>query len=73
MQKKFDIRKIYGIDINEGIKKYLADQYAFDLNVNKWIEALDALGLRENTIVVFSSDQGANDMKVDDEVYNRVI
>lgn len=73
MQKKFDHCETYGVDINEAMQNYLADQYALDLSVKKLLEALDELGLRENTIVVFSSDQGPADIKMDDEVYNRVM
>ena len=73
MQKKFDHCETYGVDINQAMQHYLADQYALDLSVKKLLEALDELGLRENTIVVFSSDQGPADIKMDDEVYNRVM
>lgn len=73
MQIKFEHCDTYGIDINESMRNYLADIYALDLSVKKLLEALDELGLRENTIVVFSSDQGPGDIKMDDEVYNRVM
>tara|TARA_B110000008_G_scaffold231878_1_gene235214 strand:- start:3538 stop:4134 length:597 start_codon:yes stop_codon:yes gene_type:complete len=73
IQLGFEHCDTYGVDINEAMQNYLADQYALDLSVKKLLEALDELGLRENTIVVFSSDQGPGDIKMDDEVYNRVM
>jgi arylsulfatase A-like enzyme len=72
MQKKFKDCETHGVDINESMRNYLADVYALDLSVKKLLAALDKLGLRDNTIVVFSSDQGPADIKMDDDVYNRV-
>jgi len=72
MQKKFKHCETYGVDVNESMRHYLADVYALDLSVKKLLDALDELGLRDNTIVVFSSDQGPADIKMDDDVYNRV-
>jgi N-acetylgalactosamine-6-sulfatase len=37
---------------------YLGNVYAMDLNVKSVLDVLDELGLAENTVVVFSSDQG---------------
>ena len=38
--------------------KYLADLYSLDLNVARLLNQLDKLGLAEDTIVAFSSDNG---------------
>jgi arylsulfatase A-like enzyme len=73
MQKKFEHCESYGVDINEAMRNYMADVYALDLSVKKLLTTIDELGLRENTIVVFSSDQGPADIKMDDEVYNRTM
>ncbi|MEM6693021.1 MAG: sulfatase-like hydrolase/transferase, partial [Planctomycetota bacterium] len=47
-----------GGNLDESMRQYLGDVYQIDLNVGRILEALDELGLRENTIVVFSSDHG---------------
>jgi N-acetylgalactosamine-6-sulfatase len=58
MRQKFaDVRKSGG-DVNTGMRRYLADVESMDAAVGRLLKSLDALGLRENTIVVFSSDQG---------------
>jgi arylsulfatase A-like enzyme len=38
--------------------QYLGDVYQIDRNVDRVLKTIDELGLRENTIVVFSSDHG---------------
>jgi N-acetylgalactosamine-6-sulfatase len=58
MQQKFaEVRKSGG-DVNAGMRRYLADVASMDEAVGRLLKALDDLGLRQNTIVVFSSDQG---------------
>jgi arylsulfatase A-like enzyme len=42
----------------ESLKGYFAAITAMDLNVGRILEKLEGLGLRENTLVVFSSDNG---------------
>ena len=42
----------------ESLKGYFAAITALDLNVGRILEKLEQLGLRENTLVVFSSDNG---------------
>lgn len=58
MQHKFDECLNIGGDLDESMRQYLGDVYQLDLNVGRVVKALDELGLRENTIVVFSSDHG---------------
>ncbi|MBD3266183.1 sulfatase-like hydrolase/transferase [bacterium] len=58
MQKKFDHCEELEGDVTQGMRNYLGDVYSLDLQVGRLLEKIDALGLRENTIVVFSSDQG---------------
>jgi N-acetylgalactosamine-6-sulfatase len=38
------------------MRPYLADVYALDLNVGRVLDIIDELGIRDNPIVVFSSD-----------------
>ncbi|MCR9207996.1 MAG: sulfatase-like hydrolase/transferase [bacterium] len=58
MQHKFDECLKIGGDLDESMRQYLGDVYQLDLNVGRVVKALDELGLRGNTIVVFSSDHG---------------
>jgi N-acetylgalactosamine-6-sulfatase len=58
MQEKFDICKRIGGDINVSMRNYLGDVYSLDVQVGRLLQKIDDLGLRDNTIVVFSSDQG---------------
>jgi N-acetylgalactosamine-6-sulfatase len=58
MQHKFDECLKIGGNIDESMRQYLGDVYQIDLNVGRVLKVLDELGLRENTIVVFSSDHG---------------
>jgi arylsulfatase A-like enzyme len=58
MKEKFAMCKELGGDVNAHVRAYLADVNSMDDNVGRLLAKIDALGLRENTIVVFSSDQG---------------
>ena len=51
------VRKSGG-DVNVSMRRYLADVQSMDECVGRLLKTLDDLGLRDNTIVVFSSDQG---------------
>jgi len=56
---KFDVcRDEWGVSVNDCMKNYLADVWSLDLAVGRLLKKLHQLGLSENTIVVFSSDQG---------------
>lgn len=60
MRGKFnDVRKGGG-NVDDGMRRYLADIESLDDSVGRILKRLDELGLRENTIVVFNSDQGAD-------------
>ena len=58
MHPVFDDSIELGGDLDQSMRHYLANVYALDRNVQSVLEVLDELGLRENTVVVFSSDQG---------------
>ena len=58
MQPIFDDSIELGGDLDLAMRHYMGNVYAFDLNVKGVLDVLDELGLSENTIVVFSSDQG---------------
>ena len=60
MLGKFDDVRKAGGDVDDGMKRYLADIESLDDSVGRILKRLDELGLRENTIVVFNSDQGAD-------------
>jgi arylsulfatase A-like enzyme len=55
---KFDICREWGLSVNACMRNYLADVWSLDAAIGRLLERLDQLGLSENTIVVFSSDQG---------------
>ena len=58
MRDKFATCKARGGDVSAHMRRYLADIYAMDEDIGRLLQRVDELGLRENTIVVFSSDQG---------------
>lgn len=58
MHSKFDECLQIGGDLNASMQQYLADVYQIDQNVDRVLKKIDELGLRDNTIVVFSSDHG---------------
>jgi N-acetylgalactosamine-6-sulfatase len=58
MQQKFDDCESLGGDVEESMRNYLGDVYSLDIQVGRVLKKLEELGLSENTIVIFSSDQG---------------
>ena len=58
MQHKFDECERIGGNIDSGMREYLAEVNALDSHVKRVLDAIDSAGLRDNTIVVFSSDHG---------------
>ena len=58
MQEKFEECLQIGGDLDASMRQYLGDVWSIDLNVARLLDKLDELGLRDNTIVVFSSDHG---------------
>lgn len=57
-RKYLDVYRKLGGDIDAGMQNYLGDVAQLDDQVNRVLNAIDELGLRENTIVVFTSDNG---------------
>lgn len=60
MLAKFGNARAAGADPADAMRRYLADVESLDDSVGRLLARLDELGLRERTIVVFSSDQGAS-------------
>ena len=58
MREKFALCKKLGADVSTHLRAYLAEVKSMDDDAGRLLKRLDELGLRENTIVVFSSDQG---------------
>ena len=58
MREKFETCRKQGGDVNAHMHAYLADVKSMDDDVGRILAKIDELGLRDNTIVVFSSDQG---------------
>lgn len=64
MQNKFDECLEIGGKLDESMRQYLGDVYSIDLNMARVLKAIDDLGIRDNTIVVFSSDHGPAPVKL---------
>jgi N-acetylgalactosamine-6-sulfatase len=58
MRAKFAACKARGGDVSEHMRRYLADIHTMDEDIGRVLKRVDELGLRDNTVVVFSSDQG---------------
>ena len=58
MQPVFDDSTTIWDDLDLNMRHYLGNVYALDLNVKMVMDALDELELADNTVLVFSSDQG---------------
>jgi N-acetylgalactosamine-6-sulfatase len=54
----FDRYKKLGGNLDDGMRNYLGDVSQLDDQVARVLKALDDLGLRQNTVVVFTSDNG---------------
>ena len=59
MHAKFKTVREAGGDVDDGMRRYLADIESLDDSVGRILKRLDELNLRDNTIVVFNTDQGA--------------
>jgi len=57
-ENKIRILEENGKDINEALGMYLADVYSLDYNIGRLMQCLEEQGLEQNTIIIFSSDQG---------------
>jgi len=58
MQETFDTVESEGADVTESMKNYLADMYGLDVQVGRLLDTLDELGISNNTLLAFSSDNG---------------
>jgi arylsulfatase A-like enzyme len=66
LREKIALCEKLGGDANEHLRRYLADVFSLDEDVGRLLKRIDDLGLRENTIVVYSSDQGAAPLRASD-------
>ncbi len=58
IQEQFDNSIALDPDLDTSMQNYMGDVWSIDLNVARVLDKLDDLGLTDDTIVVFSSDQG---------------
>lgn len=58
MQEKFARCREQGGDVSAHLRNWLAEIRALDEEVGRLLRRLDELGLRESTLIAFSSDQG---------------
>lgn len=63
MRGKFAICKKLGGDVSTHMRAFLAEVKAMDAEIGALLKNLDELGLRENTLIAFSSDQGAGQIR----------
>jgi N-acetylgalactosamine-6-sulfatase len=59
MQRFFDGYQERVGNLDDGMRNYLGDVLQLDTQVQRVLQALDDQGLRSNTLVVFTSDNGA--------------
>lgn len=64
MREKFDLARKLGGDPSASMRQYLGDVFSMDEDIGRLLKRLDELGLRDNTIVVFSSDQGPGGLRL---------
>jgi len=60
MHAKFNEVRSSNGDVDDGMRRYLADVESLDDSVGTILKRVDELGLSKNTIVIFSTDQGAD-------------
>lgn len=58
MAERFAICRKLGGDVSSHMQAYLAEVRALDAEIGALLRRLDELGLSENTLIAFSSDQG---------------
>lgn len=58
MGEKFALCKQLGGDVSTHMRAYLAELKSMDDQIGELLNRLDQLGLRDKTMIVFSSDQG---------------
>jgi N-acetylgalactosamine-6-sulfatase len=67
MALKFGHVRELGRDVSAGMRNYLGDVSSLDDEVGRLLAKLDELKLRDNTLVVFSSDHGPAPVKLASE------
>ena len=64
MREKFQHCREFKGDIDRGMRNYLGDVWSMDAGIGRLLKKVDELGLRKNTIIVFSSDHGPAPVKL---------
>jgi N-acetylgalactosamine-6-sulfatase len=64
MKEKFDLVKKAGGDVSQCMRNFVAELQSMDDSIARLLAKIDELGLRDKTIVVFSSDQGAAPVRI---------
>jgi N-acetylgalactosamine-6-sulfatase len=64
MHEKFQACRELGGDVDDAMRRYLADVFTLDQDIGRLLAKVDELGLREKTLVVFSSDHGPGGLKL---------
>jgi arylsulfatase A-like enzyme len=57
-QENDPLHQRYGNDLDEYLRQYYAMVTQLDDNVGRMLDALDELGIADNTVVIFTSDHG---------------
>lgn len=57
-QRYLDLYQKLGGNIDDGLRNYLGDLSQLDDQVGRVLKTIDDLGLRKNTLVIFTSDNG---------------
>jgi N-acetylgalactosamine-6-sulfatase len=65
MREKFAAVKAAGGDVHDSMRRYLGDVSALDDCVGRLLARIDELGLRDSTLIVFSSDHGASAIQIE--------
>jgi N-acetylgalactosamine-6-sulfatase len=66
--EKFALVRKAGGDLDQHMRNYLGEVLSMDDSIGRLLAKLDELGLRDKTMVVFSSDQGAAPLRIAPEL-----
>ncbi len=69
---RFEKNQAKGVHFNGATQVYYATLDAMDRQIGEFLDQLDNLGLRDNTIVIFSSDNGPEDIRINNAAHSGV-